>query len=461
MNRQIGTFVFVAIFFAICLIPSVGMLLFPQQAPVGNERLSPMPLLFEKDGSANKEFLAECSDYIGDHSAFRHEMISLNSKLNSVLFSVVTNEDVVQGKEGWLYYEATLPDYQGIDLMTPRQCYAAGKTLALIKEYCQTQGANFLFTIAPNKNSLYGAYMPARYIPSDKNGNAANIAVVLEQLEIPYADLFGPFLEQEEILYYRTDSHWNDRGAALAGEIVCHALGREVQSFYEEPYTMTGTHRGDLYEMVYPAGDSLEENAVFAREFAFEYAGNYRSPEDITIRTTNPSKSGCLLMFRDSFGNALHPFMAEEFGNSCFSRAMPYDLTYLTRENADTVVIEIVERNLKWLNSRPPILPAPERNLQFPSVEDTFSSMAKVSLSNTLAGYLCLEGRIDCPGMDIESPIYLRINGAKIYEATPAGSESVPFTAYVADEPIQKAELCVCQDGKLIACTVELEEYQP
>ena len=33
--------------------------------------------------------------------------------------------------------------------------------------------------------------------------------------------------------------------------------------------------------------------------------------------------------------------MAESFGTACFSRAMPYDLTLLQSERADTLIIEL------------------------------------------------------------------------------------------------------------------------
>lgn len=451
-----GPALFVAAFFLLCLIPSVGMLLLPAQDAVGNERLASFPLLFDADGEPNEAFLSELSTYIGDHIAFRHEMITLNSKLNSTLFSVVTNEDVVQGRDGWLYYSDTLPDYQGTERMSARQCYAAGKTLQLLQEYCEGQGAAFLFTIAPNKNSLYPEYMPGRYVSSEEEGNAVRLVSVLEQLEVNYADLFAPILAQEEVLYYRTDSHWNDRGAALAGDVLCEALGRRTEPFYPGPYAMTGTHRGDLYEMAYPAGTLLEENAVFERAFTFEYAEGYRSPEDITIRTSSSAASGSLLMFRDSFGNALHPFLAEAFGSACFSRAMPYNMTYLEREGADTVVIELVERNLNWLNTRPPLVPAPERAVEFPAASEAISARAAVSTSNSMAGYTQLAGALDCPAIDADSPVYLRVNGGAVYEATPAGTGEVPFTAFVPEEEVTQAELCVRVGGVWTACRLEL-----
>ena len=122
------------------------------------------------------------------------------------------------------------------------------------------------------------------------------------------------FRDQDQVLYFCTDSHWNNLGAALAGDALCTALDKDQDSYWGKSYTMTPSHQGDLYEMVYPAGSLLEEDAVFDQPFGFTYQQGFRSAEDITIRTQNPDQTGSLLMFRDSFGNALHPFMAQQYG---------------------------------------------------------------------------------------------------------------------------------------------------
>ena len=55
-------------------------------------------------------------------------------------------------------------------------------------------------------------------------------------------------------------------------------------------------------------------------------------------------QNGRLLLCRDSFGNALHPFLAEDFREAIITRQMPYPLEQV--QEGDTVIIEIVERNL-------------------------------------------------------------------------------------------------------------------
>ena len=154
------------------------------------------------------------------------------------------------------------------------------------------------------------------------------------------------------LAYYRTDSHWNGYGSALASE-----------AFTMQP------HRGDLFEMLYPASSRTEDGPALAHARSFSYADDFHAADDQRIRTSSAA-SGTLLMFRDSFGNALHADLAEDFGVALFSRAMPYDLSLMDDVQSDTLIVELVERNLCWLCTRPPLLPAPVREQTFDGATD-------------------------------------------------------------------------------------------
>lgn len=456
---KLGLSAFVAAFLFLCLLPSVGMLVAPTQEEAGNEHLTALPSLQDPEGNWNKAYLSDLSDYLADHIAFRHQLITLHSQLCGAVFGTLPNEDVLLGKDGWLYYTDTLADYQGVDLLSQRQRYSAARVLALMEEYCQQRGVNFLFTIAPNKNSLYPEAMPARYHRSTQPGNAEGIAAYLAEMDVPYADLFQLFQSQDQVLYFRTDSHWNNLGAALAGEAICNALGKNQASFWGQNYTMNPSHRGDLYEMAYPAGTLLEEDAVFTQAFSFTYQQGFRSPEDITIRTQNPDQTGSILMFRDSFGNALHPFIAQWYGSACFSRAMPYNLTYLDREGATTLVIEIVERNVRWLIERPAIMPAPIRQ-ESPEEwqqDGTVAAAGTRTPSMELEGYEEITGTIQCDGLDTDSSIFLLGQDGKVYEAFPAGDRETPFTAFLPTQAVgDSLQLMVFVEGQKKSCTLSL-----
>ncbi len=454
-KRHTGCLLFTAAFFTLCLIPSLGMLFQEKVTPVGNERLSPKPSLTKADGSFNWDLLDGVSSYFKDRTALRHEMITAHSALTASLFGVITNEDVILGSDGWLYYAETLDDYQGINLMDNRECHAAARTLSLMQEYAHGIGVRFLFAAAPNKNTLYPENMPERYAASEAPGNAERIFAELDKLEVPYVDLFTLLRSKDEMLCFKTDSHWNNRGAALAGDYMCEAMGVSDKGFFGPGYIMQPMHSGDLYLMAYPSGKYQEDDAIFNRPFTFTYDESFHSVEDLRIYTSNEGKTGNLVMFRDSFGNALHPFMAERFGKAFFSRAVPYDLTVLKQENADTLVIELVERNLDTLVKSPPVMPAPKRMVTEVPADGTGFARASIKDSDRIEGCVKVSGNLTSDGMmDDDSAIYMRF-GDTCYEATPSGKGNTPFTLYVPSETdMSDCAMLFYVDDVLTTCPV-------
>ena len=345
--------IFTAAFLLLCILPSAGMLFLPPTEAAANERLTPVPQLKSEDGSWNQNVLDDATNYIADHFALRQEMVTANAMLQTGLLATSPAEDVIYGTDGWLYYAETLDDYQNRATLTDEEVQQIAQTIADMQAYCEARGAQFVFTIAPNKNSLYPEHMPARYLQSDSPGNYEKLKPLLEEYGVHYADLFTFLSEQDEILYLKTDSHWTNRGAALAHDFLMETLGLPHTAFAQAEYTTAETHRGDLYEMLYPKGTAREAQQTY--ETTFSYVSEPRTAEDILIQTTSPAApNGRLLLCRDSFGNALHPFLAEDFREATITRQMPYPLEQV--QAGDTVIVEIVERNLANLLKYPPNL---------------------------------------------------------------------------------------------------------
>ena len=420
-------------FLCACLVPSVGMLLLPEEPAAATQALAQPPSLTTGEGKVNPQVLDEATDYIADHFALRQRLITADASLQALVFQTSAQDSVVMGKDGWLFYRETLDDYLHTDPLTERELFGAARTLALLSEYAQSRGASLTFTVAPNKASLYPQYLPYVGIPLNGEDDIDRLVPLLEEQGVKYADLFFPFREQEQVLYHAADSHWTRRGAALAHDALSNALGLENRvEWFTQPGQTAKTHRGDLYEMLYPTGSALEGETQFDQPFAFTYVRPIRGPEDQRIQTENSAQTGSLLMFRDSFGNTLFPFMAEDFAQATFSRSMPYQMALLDETGADTVLIELVERNLDYLVDNPPIFSAPLRQLTgAPASGKVFARIVSQE-DGQLEGHIRLEGTLSGP-VDVDSPIYVQL-GDSLYEASPVGmgeDGEYPFTLYV------------------------------
>lgn len=415
------------------LIPSLGMLVLPEEPAAANQTLAQPPSLTTGEGKLNPEVLDEVTDYVADHFALRQRLITANAALEAAVFHRSAQDSVTLGRDGWLFYAETVDNYLHTDPLTDRELFGAARTLALLTEYAGNHGARLVFTVAPNKASLYPEYLPYVGAPLEGQDDIDRLVPLLEEQGVDYVDLFAPFREEEQVLYHAADSHWTRRGAALAHDTLMEALGLEGRTeWYAQPGRTEKTHRGDLYEMLYPTGPALEDETEFDKEFSFTPVRPIRGPEDQRIETENPARSGSLLMFRDSFGNTLYPFLADSFGHAVFSRSMPWQMTLLEETGADTVVLELVERNLDYLARRAPVFPAPERVLTGQPPRGEAAAGITAAENGGLTGYLRLEGTLSGPA-DPDSPVYVRL-GEVLYEASPVGTEGErPFTLYVPE----------------------------
>lgn len=438
--------IFIVIFMLISLLPSLGMLIFGASGPAANEILTPKPKLTGSDGEFNTEYLNQLSDYFADRFAFRQEYISLWSALNAKLLNTSVEEQVLIGKGPWLFYSSTLDDYTGKTL-SQREIYYAARNIFLMQEYARSTGAEFVFTLAPNKNSLYPEFMQQGYDRAGKN-NAALLELALSEQGVNYADLFSAF-DRPEILYYSQDSHWNDKGAALAADVLNDSLGRNSDYFSADFAEGTG-HRGDLYEMLYPAGKHLEANPVYSGVLSYSCAADPNGGNAITIDTSGAGE-GNLLCYRDSFGISLYPYLADSFETARFSRAGSYDLCALSELGCSDVIIEIVERNIPQLAVKAPAFPAPARDMIVYSLGD-MPFEAKLSGSKNADGrqLVCFSAVIAESSMDAESCAYV-LSDKGAFEAciTAAGDGNVSLTAWI-DEGSEIQGIIIKSEGEYI-----------
>lgn len=347
-----------------------------------NRKLSEMPSVRNENGSINFDFFSEFETYFSEHFAFRQNLVTLDGKVRSELMGTSSNEDVIVGKEDWLYYAPTAEDFMNINTLSKRGANNIVHNLLLFEQYCHEKDATFTFTVAPNKNSIYPEYMPYNYIETEGRGNYEMFLEAYAPVEeawmsaaassrsdtaIPpwfnFVDLREELLEAKKVsdkpLYHMTDTHWNNLGA-LAGRNALIGYTKEDKGTFlaDAQWYAIRDWSGDLAEMLYPTGVELENQYYCGYNFKYNYVGAFHGLDDITIKTSCEGQQGNLLMYRDSYGEAILPYMAESYGTAEFSRAVPYN-TYQITEGTD-VILEIVERNLGNLQKYAPVLPAPE-----------------------------------------------------------------------------------------------------
>ncbi|MBR4514916.1 MAG: hypothetical protein IKO61_08540 [Lachnospiraceae bacterium] len=373
----------------------------------------------------NLKFFKQLDDYFSDNFAFRQELSTADALLKAKLFKTSNQERVVLGSDGWLYYSESMHDYLGDDVISKRRAWRTARVMKLLQEHCEKKGIKFLFTVAPNKHTLYPEHMPANYLKTDTETNYDLMLNAVGELEVNFIDLRAAFLSDDRVMYHKYDSHWNNEGATYAVDKMLNAVDKTHYSYESEPYRTEKVHRGDLYNIIYPSIDELDENVIYDKEHEYVYIGPYSDVEDPMLMTKCAGKEGSLVMFRDSYGNASIPYIADEYGDGTFTKGQPADLDLVDTKNADTVIYEIVERNIPWITEYVPYMDAPEREIEG-MIEEAEHSDTTAHVEDRGKRYL-IYGHVEDAFCNRDSSIYVRITdgdgNAHFYEAFPAEYE--------------------------------------
>lgn len=428
---------YICLFLCLCLAPVLLIPLFGHQKMENDAAPASLPALIE-NGQLNREFFSGVSDYADKNIAFRRQLVSLNGLLMKDLFRSSAQDDVIVGKDGYLFYTSSLDTFTGRQAMNSRQLENAAVDLKLLQDILKAEGVRFVFTIAPNKNSLYGEYMPSRYQASAGQRPVTGLTPLLKEYDVNYVDLFEILGSKDEVLYHKTDSHWNNRGAALAAYSLLQAGGAPAEDYGQGSSEIRNDFQGDLFAMICPAFKDHEPEIYYEREMTYKYLTDIQSNYDPLILTENPgaaSDACSIVVFRDSFGNSLLPFLADQAGDAYFSRSMPIEAKTAAERGADLLIWEIVERNLPMLQKEAPVIAGlPERKLHPDDAGDTDlllpdevqavkHNMMEPSVKD---GLLCIQGNLDAGSISDQGKVYVVITPGKnrqpdIYQAFQTG----------------------------------------
>ena len=421
--KKILAAVFITACLALCLLPSLGMIFAPSNEPIGNERETKLPSLTDSEGRLNTSYPSQLGKYFGTHFAFRPLAITADAKIQSSLFLTSNNSSVVTGTDGWLYYSSTLDNYLGENVFSDRKAKALVHNLGLIQDFSRSNGADFIFTVAPNKNSLYPEHMPYYYGQKlSADSNREKVAGAIKNSGVNYCDLYPLFEDNGEQLYFERDSHWNNKGALMVYDKILTQLGKAHDDYSSSQSTRKKDFNGDLGKMIFPSGFEPEFNTYYGAEDKYKYVTETKSVEDAFIKTESSDGTGSLYMYRDSFGNSLLPFFASSYKTAAFTKSFPMLLEKdFDEAKPDTFVMELVERNLDWLVTRPPVFTAPEVTIYNTGGKLGGCVKTKTAACEFSPLYTEISGEVDCNSLRDDAAFYVSVTDDKgntdVYEA--------------------------------------------
>jgi len=291
--------------------------------------------------------------------------------------------DVHFGVDGWMFIVGGTNqplNYYTEPYASDELCSAWHKLLHARYDRFQARGIRYFHLIAPNKLSVYPENCTLEMSCFEQHPINALMHAVKGQPDymesvinpIPY------FMEKkmQNMLYWKTDSHWTYQGCFAAYELVCEKLGlKPVTDLLERSY-VEGKIGMDLGSKLTPPitekvrfyNTYKDAERFFANELVLFKENNDRENDGglhvgshVIYRNDQANNSLRVVMFGDSFSDyrpcLLAGMLAETVSELHFIWSTSIDYDYVWSVNPDVVLTEIVERFM-------PTVPGDNLNLE-------------------------------------------------------------------------------------------------
>ena len=155
---------------------------------------------------------------------------NLNYFVYRILHRSLKWSQTVVGRDGYLFlgnkYSSIIDKTEGKFVYTQEEIDRWTDGLKAIQEWFVSRGIRFLFVIAPNKSSIYPEKLPDSIIYKKGKTITDDIVRRAAQKGITLLDLREPLRKKrgEEQLFFKTDTHWNNKGASIAFDATMHYL---------------------------------------------------------------------------------------------------------------------------------------------------------------------------------------------------------------------------------------------
>ncbi|MCR4655330.1 MAG: hypothetical protein K5770_03760 [Lachnospiraceae bacterium] len=301
--------------------------------------------------------------YFNDHLQFRNILVTCNSWIDYYLFDRSASEKVIKGEDGWLFYYETLPDYQGTNIYTVDELESIKNDVLATKKFLNDKGIEFIIFIGPNKNTIYGEYMPSNIKVYSEYSRVKQMVDYLRdntdvKIIFPVEELLQAKIEHPEIInYFRLDTHWNYMGGFWASESLLKTLGANTIDYNEIDYYQVNEpdfiwHGYDEASML-GLSDILDTDINYRISTPMIETLTYDGyvPEDEEAfnnfsRVYSDAGDNRKVFFaRDSFGEAVTPFIASSFSEIYSVHYGAMKRSQIDEERPDIFIYEAVERS--------------------------------------------------------------------------------------------------------------------
>jgi alginate O-acetyltransferase complex protein AlgJ len=322
---------------------------------------SPVKDLFEKRKPVTKpkipQSISELKNYthdfesfFNDNYGFRKTLISWHSKIMDKIFDESPITRVAFGKDGWLYFDNdnSLLDAAGNALLDDNLIDYGVESFAKNWQELRKNNIEYLLVIAADKSTVYKEFLP-EYIEPKNNHRIDKFLTALKKKypDFPVLDLRETLLKakEKEIIYHKTDTHWNKRGAHYGYVEIMKKLGIKPHLRNEFVDKSDEYISGDIAAMINSNQSNLNYELTsnfkhFAKdvEVTEEEKKIFHRPKHFINEKQNLPR---LFTYQDSFFGELFLLVSEHFSNAFYINEYPCNINLeVVKKHQSNVVIQ-------------------------------------------------------------------------------------------------------------------------
>lgn len=222
-------------------------------------------------------------------------------------FNISLNKgQVIVGKDNFLFlgndYDNTLNKTNGTYRPSKKEIDNWTNKLKKLQQWYEDKGIKFVIVIAPNKSSIYKEKLP-RWMSYDGKTITDDIVEASNNKKINMLDLRDALKNKkndESLLYYKTDTHWNFNGASIGYQSTIAYLNK----MHNLNIKLMEYSMGDSYGASGDLSNFLKINTILDSKYENSYQILFK--ENISVCKGNIDKESGVL---DKCSNIDNPIM--------------------------------------------------------------------------------------------------------------------------------------------------------
>ncbi|MBW2001447.1 MAG: hypothetical protein JRI30_02895 [Deltaproteobacteria bacterium] len=306
--------IFSLIFLFLLIVPGMAWLIgLDFGINVDNKKLDlPRPHVW---AFLDNEYYRSFDQYLNYTFSLRSALTFAKNWLDYHIFRTTDSTTVHIGKNGWLYTGKSIDDFKKEACEEKMEVGRMLLELHALEAIIEASGRQFLFFVAPNKSSIYPEHVG--FVPKATECNHSRYGLLLESIKkhplrsfVRLDEKFRTAKEHGPLLYEKTSTYWNRRGALVAAQKIHQQIFDSPMKEPSEDHHSSGMiGKGDLYRDLMGSSPQDEDKSfqnfanpdqsdlstgllwgdIFTHNFLF-YARNMFRQLDIILTDRVPSR---------------------------------------------------------------------------------------------------------------------------------------------------------------------------